>query len=146
MGRLGEDWLEQAVAYTASPAKASAAAHPHSPPSGPIPASDLYGDRDEQWLAVSIAGMPLYRLRLPRQHGRRHRNDRSPRPTSGLPRQITHSPPDQAAPVMPATTAACTVMPPRLYKTAARGKPSCFSYLSTPRTFFTSTPALSAGS
>ncbi len=80
---LGEDWLEQALAYTAAPCKGIRGPltrirprPARSRPSGPGPR-----DRDEQLAdgRVSMAGMPLYRLAdYLDQHGRRHRADQIP--------------------------------------------------------------------
>ena len=75
---LGEDWLEQALAYTAVPCKGVRGLLTRI---RPRPARPSPIGRDKQLAdgQVSIAGMPLYRLAdYLDQHGRRQRNDQLP--------------------------------------------------------------------
>ena len=119
---LGEDWLEQALAYTAKPLqRRPRAAHPHPSPPGQIPRNRLGSrDSDEQLAGgpASTPGGPLYRLAdYLDQHGRTTGRARSPRPASGPPRQTTPSPPTRPRSVMPPTPAACTAPPPSSTRT-----------------------------
>ena len=134
---LGEDWLEQALAYTAVPCKGvrGPLTRIRPRPARSCPSRSGTGDRDEQLAGrVSIAGMPLYRLAdYLDQHGRRHRNDRIP-PADFWAAAANHAfPADQAALGDAAHDRGLYRDAAQLYKNAAaRGNLHAFSYLSNP--------------
>jgi uncharacterized protein YidB (DUF937 family)/transcriptional regulator with XRE-family HTH domain len=135
---LGEDWLEQALAYTAVPCKGvrgpltrirSRPARSRPPRPGPRDRdAQLAGDR------VSIASMPLYRLAdYLDQHGRRDRNDQIP-PADFWAAATDHAlPDDQAALGDAAHDRGLYRYAAQLHKNAAAGgNLHAISYLSNP--------------
>ena len=121
---LGQDWLEQALAYAAVPCKG---VRGPLTPIRPRPARSRTAgpgsrDSDEQ-LADGPAG-PVYRLAdYLDQHGRRHRQGLVPR-ASFWAAAAGHASPGDTRPrwvmprwVMPPTIAACTVTPPSSTRT-----------------------------
>ena len=109
---LGEDWLEQALAYTAVPCKGVR---------GPLTRIRSYG----RAVRAMSSGRPAS-IRAGRCTGSRITSistagttgmASSPRQASGPQRQATPSPATRPGSVMPPTPAACTVTPPSSTKT-----------------------------
>jgi hypothetical protein len=114
---LGEDWLAQALAYTAVPCRGvrgpltpirSRPARPGAPDGGDQPSAGQAG----------LTGGPLYRLAdYLDQHGRAYRKDQIP-PAGFWIAAADHAlPDDQAALGLPPTPAACTAPPPSSART-----------------------------
>ena len=117
-----EDWLEQALAYSAVPCKGvrGPLTRVRSRPARSRATGSGSGDSGEQLASgpASIAGGPLYRLAdYLDQHGRQHRKGQFPRRASGPQRQITPCPATRPRLVTPPWPAACTVTPPSCTKT-----------------------------
>ncbi len=133
---LGEDWLEEALAYTTVPCKGvrGPLTRIRPRPTRSRPSRPGSTDRDEQLAdgRVSIVGMPLYRLAdYLDQHGHRHRNDQIP-PTDFWTAATDHAlPADQAALGDAAHDRGLYRDAAQLHKNAAaRGNLHAVSYLS----------------
>jgi len=128
---LGEDWLEQALAYTAVPCKGAR---------GPLtrirprPASRIARNRRDQPGSMATAAGPLYRLAdYLDQHGRAHRASQVP-PAEFWSAAATHAAPgDQAALGDAAHARGLYRDAAQLHKNAAAsGNPRAVSYLGRP--------------
>ena len=148
---LGDDWLEQALAYTAVPCKGVRGPltriRPRPARSRPSRPGSI--DRDEQLAdsRVSIAGMPLYRLAdYLDQHGDRQRHNQLPPADFWAAAPDHASPAEQSALGDAAHDRGLFRDAAQLHKTPpprATFTPSPTS--ATPRPFFTWTPGPSAG-
>ncbi len=126
---LGEDWLEQALAYTAVPAKGA-----HGPLTRirPRPATRAARDRGDQPASTAAAAGPLYRLAdYLDQHGRAHRASQIP-PASFWSAAAAHVTPGHQAALGDAAHARGLYRDAaQLYKNAAAsGDPRAVGYLS----------------
>jgi hypothetical protein len=139
---LGEDWLEQALAYVAVPCKGVRGPLTRLRPRPARSRAAGPGSRDsDELLAVGPAGIPagpLYRLAdYLDQHGRRHRKDQFP-PTDFWPAAAGHAfPGDQAALGNAAHARGLYRDAAQLHKNAAaRGNLRAVLYLSRPPHYF----------
>ena len=128
---LGEDWLEQALAYTAVPCQGRPrAADPHPPP----PGQARRPHRGDQPASTAAAAGPLYRLAdYLDQHGRAHRASQIP-PAEFWSAAAAHAAPgDQAALGDAAHARGLYRDAAQLHKNAAAsGNPRAVLYLSRP--------------
>jgi hypothetical protein len=136
---LGEDWLEQALAYTARQAKGAR---------GPLtrirprPARHATRDRGDQPASMAAAAGPLYRLAdYLDQHGRAHRASQTP-PEEFWSAAAAHAVPgDQAALGDAADARGLYRDAAQLYKNAAAsGDLRAFLYLSRPLAWLRANP------
>jgi len=136
---LGEDWLEQALAYAAVPCKGVR---------GPLtrirprPASRAARDRGDQPAGTATAAGSLYRLAdYLDQHGRAHRASQFP-PAEFWSAAATHAPPgDQAALGDAAHDRGLYRDAAQLHKNAAAsGNPHALIYLSQPLAYLPAAP------
>ena len=128
---LGEDWLEQALAYAAVPCQG---ARGPLTPIRPRPASRAVLDRGDQSGALVAAAGPLYRLAdYLDQHGRAHRASQIP-PVEFWSAAAAHAAPgDQATLGGAAHARGLYRAAAQLHKNAAAaGNPRAVSYLSDP--------------
>ncbi|WP_431904923.1 hypothetical protein [Nonomuraea sp. bgisy101] len=111
--QLGEDWLEQALAYTARPCKGARG------PVTRIRPGRFRHRTARPPAAVEGAEGPVYRLAdYLEQHGRRHRAGQIPRPATGPRPPPAPTPPTCTSSGTPPGTAACTATPPNYSKPA----------------------------
>jgi len=141
---LGEDWLEQALAYTAVPCKGARGPLTRIRPRPAQPAGRPRGD---QPTGVAAAAGPLYRLAdYLDQHGRAHRASQIP-PAEFWSAAAAHAAPgDQAALGHAADARGLYRDAAQLYKNAAAsGNLRAVLYLSPPPPAYARTPAPDAG-
>jgi hypothetical protein len=138
---LGEDWLEQALAYTAVPCKGAR---------GPLtrirprPASRAARHGEDQPASRDAAGGPLYRLAdYLDQHGRAHRASQIPPPEFWSAAAAHAAPGDQATLGNAAHARGLYRDAAQLHKNAAAaGNLSAASYLTNPPAYLRADPRL----
>ena len=148
---LGEDWLEQALAYTAAPCKGARGPLTRIRTRPPIPRAIRPGPRGSGGQAAG--GRPA--ARTCRCTGWRTTwtstaaapgGPNFPRTASGPQPQAAPSPPTRPRSVMPPTPAACTVPPPNSTRTPPpAATPALLPTSATPLTAFAPTEARCAG-